>query len=120
MTCVLPGWVASAMMVVMILVAGGAGLWTIHLCSRVGVKRHPGITFGDQHSRKLWDSLGAFLGVFIVFPLVAWLLFAATRPQLCAVVGTWQPPPDYSFDMDQLMRDIEALKREAESLQGQR
>lgn len=116
MICSLPNWATTVSMLLMIVVAGGSALGVIEWCSRVGKRRHPGITFGDQHSRTIWNSLGVFLGIFVTFPLVAVLFLGVIRPALCEVVGTWHKRPDYSVDFNQLHRETEQLRREIEAM----
>ena len=115
MECTLPGWASYAGMIAMIVVAGGSAFGVFSWLSRIGERRHPGITFGDQHSRTLWNSAGLALGVFVVFPVVAVVFLDVIRAPMCETVGEYRhPPPRHAFDFEAIQHDIDAMLREFE------
>jgi len=102
----------------MIVVAGGSALGVFPWLSGIGKRRHPAITFDDQHSRTLWDSLGIFLGVFVVFPVVGAVFLEVIREPMCEAVGKYRERPAYPRpDFEAMQRDIDDMLRELDRRQ---
>jgi hypothetical protein len=118
MECILPGWASYVGMIAMILVAGGAAVGVISWCGRIGERRHPAITFDDHHSRKLWNSLGVFLGIFAVFPVVGAVFLEVIRTPMCEAMGEYRERPVYQRpDFGELRRSFEEMLREPDQRQ---
>ena len=94
--CVLPGWAGEVLGWLVIVVAFGTGVFASSMLSKVGARRHPRMDFTDSHHRRWWDSGGVLLGL-VAFAVVALLLGETGRAIACDLIGTYPPPPDYSW-----------------------
>lgn len=96
MICILPSWASHGLTLALLALAVGSGYFAFLSLSRVGARRYPRMDFDDSHRRRWWESCGMALG-FFVFVVVGVVAGESLRPLACELVGTYQPPPNYSL-----------------------
>lgn len=96
MICILPEWAAQVLTFFVVVGGLATGLTAFSIIAKIGERRHPEMDYDGLHHRRWWGMGGVLLGLF-AFSMVTVLLSSALRPVVCDMVGTYQPPPDYSW-----------------------